>query len=361
MRSVHKGLVVAALISAFSPHAPRLGLAADVGAMAFEPQMDEYVVEPGDTLWSISERVVGSPWVWPRVWAYNPEITNPHWIYPGDIIRFYPPSFELPSASGFSVADSAPREDDEVKAERRDDSESMDIEVIGSSSARMSYGRERRFVGMFVTAKELAESGVLTNAAPDKILLQPGDDVYLTFSKGERPSKGQRYMIYRTVREVKHPISDDSWGYITQITGLAQIQRVEGEVAEARLTYGESEVERGHLVTPLRHNPFISPKVVVAARQIEGVVLAVNEMPATIAGTDQVIFVDRGSNDGVQVGNQFDVVTRGDRVTETSKNLPEYTIGSLLVIDIKENAATCLVTAARREIEPGQLVRTRTR
>ena len=47
----------------------------------------EYEVEDGDTLWLISQEFFNDPWLWPNLWALNPHITNPHWIYPGDIIR----------------------------------------------------------------------------------------------------------------------------------------------------------------------------------------------------------------------------------------------------------------------------------
>ena len=46
-----------------------------------------YTVRRGDTLWDITGRYYGNPWYWPRVWSYNPEVTNPHWIYPLDRLR----------------------------------------------------------------------------------------------------------------------------------------------------------------------------------------------------------------------------------------------------------------------------------
>src|SRR5690606_19072828 len=47
---------------------------------------DTHRVERGDTLWDITNRYFGNPWEWPKIWSYNPEITNPHWIYPDDSI-----------------------------------------------------------------------------------------------------------------------------------------------------------------------------------------------------------------------------------------------------------------------------------
>ncbi|MEW5850256.1 MAG: LysM domain-containing protein, partial [Myxococcota bacterium] len=51
---------------------------------------ESYTVQPGDTLWDLCDRFLSNPWYWPKIWSYNPEIENAHWIYPGNTIRFYP-------------------------------------------------------------------------------------------------------------------------------------------------------------------------------------------------------------------------------------------------------------------------------
>src|SRR5262249_13197606 len=54
------------------------------------PTPELHVVRSGDTLWDICFYYFNDPWQWPKVWSYNPQITNPHWIYPGDLVRLVP-------------------------------------------------------------------------------------------------------------------------------------------------------------------------------------------------------------------------------------------------------------------------------
>jgi len=43
-----------------------------------------YIIQRGDTLWDLSAKYLGNPFLWPQIWDQNRYITDAHWIYPGD-------------------------------------------------------------------------------------------------------------------------------------------------------------------------------------------------------------------------------------------------------------------------------------
>jgi hypothetical protein len=316
--------------------------------MPFKPTVDTYTVQQGDNLWNISRRVVGSAWLWPKVWSYNPEITNPNWIYPGDQIRFYPSDVELPS-----LYDLASGERPIAEAEPTEKVEMIDQKPVGYDSSR--------YVGLFITPKELAEAGTLRNSTDEHILLSRNDRVFLSFPKESQPRSGERYLVYRTVGKVRHPLTNKDFGYMTEVTGYASIEEVYEKVSKAKLYHTRLEVERGQFVTKLDNDPREKVTPVVAANAIEGYVLAVNYDTGVIAGRNDVAFIDKGKNDGVQRGNQFTVERTDDPIVADVHDLPGKAIATLIVVEAKENASTCLVMRSKMEVAPGQKVRAVTR
>src|SRR5215471_16429424 len=67
------------------------------GNAAAEVPGQVHTVVRGDTLWDLSQHYLGTPWYWPKVWSYNPAIANPHWIYPGNQVRFFGSGEEVPA------------------------------------------------------------------------------------------------------------------------------------------------------------------------------------------------------------------------------------------------------------------------
>ncbi|HET9036384.1 MAG TPA: LysM peptidoglycan-binding domain-containing protein, partial [Myxococcaceae bacterium] len=105
-----------------APQQPRQAGQGEVQTAPPEAPSQIHTVEKGDTLWDLSSKYLGSPWYWPKVWSYNPQIANPHWIYPGNQVRFYPGNggaqetptrAEVISLDGDDLDDAKPFEGDE--------------------------------------------------------------------------------------------------------------------------------------------------------------------------------------------------------------------------------------------------------
>src|SRR4051812_2486199 len=159
----------------------------------------QHTVEKGDTLWDLSQKFLGSPWYWPKVWSYNPEIANPHWIYPGNQVRFIPTGEEVPT----QVEVGNGPEDDVEQPQLVDDSDRVQV------SGKIGYvpkGGTVRLEG-FVTSKEVEEAGVISGSFSEAQMLSFPDKFYVTYSKGGAVKMGESYVVYRTAKQISHPVT----------------------------------------------------------------------------------------------------------------------------------------------------------
>lgn len=330
--------------------------AAKVPRLDFTPTIDEQVAVPGDTLWALCEKATGKPWVWPRVWAMNPGITNPHWLYPGDVIRF---RTDIPIKPRQATLVSSSMEIPEANEEDTDKAQQgPKVETVSTAVAPVKDKTNlttRIANTMFVTSDELQAAGRLTNALPDHVLLGVNDKVFLTFPRQTPFKVGDRFLVCRTRAEVRHPVSGRKWGYMSEVTGIAKVDAVESEVGRARLTGVAREVERGNFVIPLTEDTMVSVTPKPAGKSIEAVVLAVED-DTTVAGEQRRVFIDKGKSDGLDRGSRLAVRSHGDPVTETDRHFPNVDVAQLLVIDAKDNASTCLIVDATQEVWPGDPV-----
>lgn len=356
-------LLIAAMPAAGQKGKRKKAVPPPSAAGEYRPNTEQVTVVKGDTLWDISTRVTGSPWHWPRIWSYNPELTNPHWIYPGDIIRFQPSDLPLPKLAQLASSqrelpgeEPAPEPQEQPKEEGASESSPAVQEVRGGALPPEHARRVRRIVNLFISRNELAESGTLTNALADKLILSPHDEVFITFPSNKQPSTGQRYMVYRTMEEVRHPITHDKYGYLTQVTGFASVRGSSGDLSRAVLTEAVTEIERGQYVAPLAQLPFADQRPTLARVPLSGVVLALEPGPSVI-GERQVLFVDIGTGKGLEAGNKLAVYVDDDPVVPGRK-LPLTPVAVLMAVDVRDQATTCVVIDASRELRPGMPVRT---
>jgi LysM domain len=313
---------------------------------------DPYVVRKGDTLWGICDTYFHNPYQWPRVWSFNPQLQNPHWIYPGDLIRL---------RSGGPTATSA-------------------VTPAGDGSSFVDKRRQvvpqtifLRDVG-FIDDDQKDDWGTITGASVDKMFLTDTDEVYVRIGPGHDVHIGQELTIFR-------PIRNAGEGKLVQIQGTVRVDQWDPSTHIARGIISETldVVERGARIGPVgrRFN------VVPPARNDKDVVANVlaSVYPHNFYGQNQVVFIDKGSDDGLKPGNRLFVIRRGDawhkslasdvagnRIALESDSpasiervpgppsdakLPEEVLGELRVLTTRPHSSACLVTQSRSEIELG--------
>jgi hypothetical protein len=334
-----------------------------LGRAEFSPPPPVHVVQRGDTLWDVCERYFHNPWDWPKVWSYNPELQNPHWIYPGDQLRLQ--SKDAPLTAG-AAAPAGPVAGNARKAR-----------VLPNTVFLRDQG--------YIDDKVEGIWGEVGGSPEDQLLLSEGDQVYLDIATGHDLRVGQELTIFRPAKA--NPRGDTK-GTLVAILGTARVDKWDPDTHLARATLTESldVIERGAKVGPLRRRfdvvPAVRNEVELWAR------VSASLYPHVLYGQNQVVFIDRGQADGLVPGNRLFVITRGDEYRKTlfgasdyaaatvqyesekpatvekdgarghgdDRKYPEEVVGEIRVLSVREHTATCLVMAATREIEPGQRV-----
>jgi hypothetical protein len=335
-----------------------------------------YTVKAGDTLWDLSGRFLNNPWYWPKVWSYNPEITNPHFIYPGSVVRFYPSAEEGPGrVAPVDVARAepeieAPRElDDLSRADMKrpqEIGEGDEVAVVGPY--KIGYVAPKGLFARrdsFVTPRELEESATLTASFEEKQLLSLHDRAYARFAQAAPVRRGETYLLYRTERPVRHPESGELFGYQSVILGAAKVVAVDDKAVTLDIEQAFEPIERGALLAPFAQKLVKQVQRRPNPRELAGVIVATQQEIVTEIGEHHMVFVDKGRQDGVEEGNVFTVVRSGDpygrepSLAQNDPTLPSESVGSLLVVDAQQTSSAALVVKSLRELYVGDRVEMR--
>ena len=321
-------------------------------------QPSYHTVRPGDTLWDISETYFRDPWFWPRLWAMNPSITNPHWIYPGDRIRLKKgePRAREPVRTG--------KEPTAAVAPRRD---------ITAPDEPVSLRRRG-----YIEEEKVKSAGVIRGSSHEKILLATYDVIYIDFKSDNPLEPGKRYTIFEPVKEVFHPadkrIRKQPIGRLVSINADVEIRSVKWRnkdktrgIATGVILRAVNPVERGHLVGDItRTFEPAAPIRNTTLKDVEGVIVEVFD-GHSIIGTDKLVFIDKGGADKIKRGHVFFAVRRGDAYrrrmdtrreeTEGEKDWPVERVASLVVVEVDENHSAAVVRDSRLELQVGDTVR----
>jgi hypothetical protein len=340
-----------------------------------QPTPDTYTVRPGDTLWDLSGRYLANPWYWPKIWSYNPEIENPHWIFPGNLLKFFPSADEGPMrvepAEAVAEAEDLPaRELEDFSRANLAAPESIEEQdaVAVAGPYRIGYVAPRAILARhdtFVTPRELAESGAISAAFEEKLMLATLDKAYARFERRADVKPGETYVIYKTERPIRHPRTNELFGWQSTVLGAAKVVAVDAKAATLVITQSFEPIERGAMLGPWTERFLRRVDRRANRRALEGTLVGGQVQVVTQLGEHHVVFIDRGAADGVEEGNVFTAVRAGDPYGRApglpawDPELPKEDVGEMLVIDVKERASAALVTRSMIELAIGDRVEMR--
>jgi len=322
-----------------------------IAAIAAEAPFNEdvpekYTVKKGDTLWDISDLYLRDPWLWPEIWYANPQIANPHLIYPGDIISMV-------------YIDGRPR----LMLEKRDRRVKLspEVKVVPESEAIPALPLDiiNSFLtrNRIVTQEEVDRAPYVVAGYEKKLLSGSGDTFYARGQFDETPTYG----LYRVGEPYLDPVTQEILGIRAQDVGSAKVQRVADDIATMLATRSLEEVRIGERLLPHEERPLNSIFYPSAPEStVEGEIMAV-EGGITQVGHLDVVSINRGEREGLEAGNILAIFKRGEEVTDyiarEKINLPNEQAGLLMIFRAFEKMSYGLVIKAERPLAVNDIVK----
>lgn len=309
-----------------------------------------YVVKKGDTLWDISEYFLADPWLWPEVWYINPDIANPHLIYPGDVITLV-----WVNGKPMLIRGDVPEDLKDVRLSPRIRSTDLatPIPAIPLEAVRHFLTGVR-----FISAEDLATSPYVLAAADTHLLSARGMEFYAR--RFNKPFE-EDYLVVHPGQIYTDPVTGEALGQEGIDVGEAEVL-IEGETATLRVTENTREIVPGDRLFPVPPSEFVDDIFLdIPEKRIEGRVAAHFDLHLQSANYF-VVTLNVGSNDGVKNGTVFEVFKHAgftkDPVSGENVSLPEEYVGVVVVFGTDARVSHGLIMNSNRQVNINDILRT---
>lgn len=307
-----------------------------------------YIVKKGDTLWGISGMYLKEPWLWPELWEANPQIENPHLIYPGDELYLV-------------WIDGRPR----LRMNRgRDVKLTPDMRVTPLNLAIPNIPLDQ--IGPWLIRNRVLDAQEVNNSAyivagdERRLISGPGDTIY---GRGPFPDGERTYGIYRVGQNFIDPVTQEYLGYEVRDIGSANlVSSNRDDVTELTITRIAEEVMDGDRLLPQEErilDASFHPKA--PDQQIEGGMMIAVEGGLTQIGDMSIVVINRGKREGLQIGDVLAVYQAGrhvfDKVSQSNVVLPDTRAGLAMVFEAYEKVSYAVILKTSRPLKVNDLVK----
>lgn len=308
----------------------------------------EYVVKKGDTLWDISEMYLNDPWYWPELWRINEGVANPHLIYPGDRLLLV-------------WVDGKPQL-------TRKGHKTLLPEGAVQEKRQAIPTFSRDMLAPLLTEHRILSATEL-KAAPQIL----GDNRGAPRVNGMMPVfiNGD---VEKTTYSAFTPIERIAGDELLRYVGDVSVTFNGGDLAEGELTRVQREIRRGDYL--LEAQPINIPETIVpsSGSAVDGQIIAsLNSRKEQ--GTYDVVVLNRGRVDGVEVGQMYQAIRPGStlfvdgkeiklvnyykpsddlsRLWRNTVQLPASATSQMLVLEVQDTTSFAIVVRAREWMSVG--------
>jgi hypothetical protein len=313
-----------------------------------------YTVKRGDTLWGIASLFLKDPWLWPEVWIINPQVQNPHLIYPGDTLALAygangQPQIRLTSGG-------AARLNPRLRSEPLDGA----IPTIPYSDIAAFLSRP-----MVLTKDQIRNAPAVLAFREKHIIGGANNDIYV---RDLNAPEGTRFSVMHVGEALRDPDNGDVLGYEGIYAATASVTTTTNP-SKAVLTDSARETLVGDKLIIADNETPLNFVISSPPANLNGRIISVMDGTFLI-GQYQIVAINRGSRHGVVPGNVMAIDQAGDLVVDRNDRsfgskigfgkrvrLPEERAGTLLVFRTFDRLSYGLVVGASTEIHVADIVR----
>jgi hypothetical protein len=297
---------------------------------------EQYKVLRGDSLWAISSKSLGDPWLWRKLWQENPDISNPHELSIGQLLSYFRPELE-PEPIYIPVIT--------LKPAGHGAATDLDSDAIAGRDVRNLLHLD------FFVADESQILGEVTGAFTRAEGLNLTDELYLRMDEMETIKVGDKFTVIRYDREVRDTTqpSKPYLGRLVRAVADVVVLSVGEKLVKVEAEREFNEVRRGDKVVgfmkPIEMNAFFNPPEDMRVRVLGG---ENKELKMFIEG--HIVILNKGFDDGVKDGQVFRGVRDKDPLTESEADVEPDQKGEITVVWTSKSASMGYVAKTKMPI-----------
>ncbi len=318
----------------------------------------QYVVKKGDTLWDIARTFLKDPWFWPEIWHINPQIANPHLIYPGDVISLVyingQPKLVVSRHWQASATGGVRQATERLQPRVR-------IEPLGEPIPSIPLDAVEQFMShpRVITKDQLEQAPYVIGNFDGRLVSALNDEVYV---RGIQSQDDALFTIFRPTKVLRDPKSDEVLGY--EVAEVADAKMIDfGDPSTLIITKSLREALNGDRLLPqdrsqTEHN-YLPRRPELP---FKGSVISLFDAISHVA-QNQIVVINIGQRDGIEVSDVLAIERRGRKVKDRYSgkkddvvHLPDTRAGVIMIFQVYDRVSYGLIMESTRAIQLNDIV-----